>query len=111
MNSLNIVLCSILGRRKMIAPPLLGGGVDSIIQHTTRAPNDAQRLLRYARAKCMFYARTPKSFRQLQMLELRTRLGEHYRTAWSAGRFPRFNLIGRPPVVRFAGLPSKASAS
>lgn len=105
MNSLNILPRSILGRREMI------GGVDSIIQQTTDMPNNAQRLLRYARAKCMFYSRTPMPCRQLQMLELRTRLGEHYRAAWSAGRFSRFNLIGRPPVVRFAGLPSKASAS
>lgn len=92
-------------------PPLLGSGVDSIIQRTTRAPNDAQRLLRYARAKYVFYAQAAKPSSQLQMLELRKRLGEHYRSAWSAGRFPRFNSIGRPTAIRFSNLRSEARAS
>lgn len=79
--------------------PLLGGGIDDIIQRIPRASNDAQRLLRYTRAKFLAYADSPS---QLQMLALRTRLGEHYRKAWRAGRFPRFHALGRPPVLHFA---------
>ena len=98
MRSLVSFVLGFVHARDQAALPLLGGGIDDIIQRTPRAPNDAQRLLRYAHAKYLFYTRAPG---QLPMLALRTRLGEHYRDAWRAGRFPRFRAMGHPPAVHF----------
>lgn len=111
MKYLATFLRRVTSARDAAVPALLGQGIDCIILRTTRAPRDADRLLRYARAKSVFYAQTAKPAIELQMLDLRTRLGQHYRSAWAAGRFPRFSAIGRPGALRFLHSGREARAS
>lgn len=112
MKPLTLLIRGFWNVRDPDVPDLLGQGVDSIIQRVTRTPTDAQRLLRYARAKYVFYsAASAKQHSQMAMLELRTRLGEQYRSAWRAGRFPRFNLQRRPQVVQLHTRRTEARAS